>query len=257
MDTEIKNIETQASNIEEAITKGLALLGVSADQVRVEVLDEGSRGLLGLGSRDATVRLTLLSPSPDKFDSADLAEETIESIEQKTPAEPEPLPKDEPAPVQISSSTVACEVLSELLHLMGVRAQVRVRQDEDTPDGDDAPPFVLDILGNDLGVLIGRRGQTLHALQFMTRLLVSREVGEWVGLVVDVEKYKVRRAKQLQQLADRLAERVVITQQPVALEPMPPHERRVIHVTLREHPIITTESVGSGDRRKVTILPKN
>jgi len=139
---------------------------------------------------------------------------------------------------------------------MGIQATVHIRQDEDMPTGEDAPPFILDILGNDLGILIGRRGQTLHDLQFTTRLITSREVGEWVHLVVDVEKYKVRREKALRQLANRLAERVVLTQQPIALEPMPPHERRIIHIALRDHPIVMTESVGKGNRRKVTIIPQ-
>lgn len=264
MNSENKSIEVEAATVEAAITKGLARLGVSSDQVRIEVLNEGSRGLLGLGARDALVRLTLLPPSPAEKEVSDDRREPVPQAEEK-PAEPvlepepvpeETAPKAETPPPRASNKVVAREVLSELLQLMGFEAQVKVRGDKDSSAGDDAPPFVLDVRGNDLGVLIGRRGKTLHALQFMTRLIVNREVGEWVRLVVDVEKYKVRREKQLEQLADRLAERVALTQQPIALEPMPPNERRIIHVRLREHPIVTTESVGKGERRKVTILPK-
>lgn len=258
MDAENRSIEIRAANVEAAITEGLAHLGVSSDQVRIRVLDEGSRGLLGLGARDAVVRLTLLTPPPVEPEAAARPEEPVQAAEPEAPSEPaEPPPEAELAQPRPPADVIAREALSELLHLMGVRATVRIRQDEDTPTGEDAPPFVLDILGNDLGILIGRRGQTLHDLQFMTRLIVSREIGKWVKLVVDVEKYKVRRAKTLQQLANRLAERVVLTQQPIALEPMPPHERRIIHVTLRDHPIVTTESVGQGERRKVTIIPRH
>jgi spoIIIJ-associated protein len=257
MDQEITSIESKAANVEAAITEGLARLGVAPDRVRIEVLDEGSRGVLGFGARDAVVRLTLLAPPPAEPEAIVVQEEPIRPTEPEKPAEPEEpkeielRPTGEPSPADV----IACEVLDELLTLMGIRAVVSVRQDEDTLD-EDAPPFVLDILGHDLGILIGRRGQTLHDLQYITRLIVSREVGKWVNLVVDVEKYKMRRANTLQQLANRLAERVVLTQQPIALEPMPPHERRIIHVTLRDHPIVATESVGKGDRRKVTIIPK-
>lgn len=261
MDQESKSIEIRAANVEAAIAEGLARLGVTSDQVRIEVLEEGSRGVLGFGARDAVVRLTLLTPPPAKPAVIVGRAERTGPIEPEKPAVPaapvepkhvELQPTEEPSP----ADTVAHEVLSELLTLMGIRATVRIRQDEETSTDEDLPPFVLDILGNDLGILIGRRGQTLHDLQYITRLIVSREVGRWVNLVVDVEKYKVRRENTLQQLANRLAERVVLTQQPIALEPMPPHERRIIHMTLRDHPIVATESVGKGDRRKVTIIPK-
>jgi spoIIIJ-associated protein len=254
------SIEIKASNVEAAIVKGLAQLSVSRDQVHIKVLDEGSRGVLGIGARDALVRLTLLTPPPAEPEVTPCREEPISALEAEEPAEPaesmEPLPTVTPFPERPRADVVAREVLSELLNLMGIQATVHIREDEDSPTGKDAPPFVLDILGNDLGILIGRRGQTLHDLQFMTRLITSREVGEWAHLVVDVEKYKVRREKALRQLANRLAERVVLTQQPIALEPMPPHERRIIHITLRDHPIVMTESVGKGDRRKVTIIPQ-
>jgi len=245
-----KGIEIKAANVEAAIAEGLTQLGVSRDQVRIEVLDEGSRGVLGIGARDAVVRLTLLTPPPAEPEGP---EEATELVVQPPD---EPLPAVESLPERPRADVIAREVLSELLNLMGIQATVHIRQDEDMPTGEDAPPFILDILGNDLGILIGRRGQTLHDLQFTTRLITSREVGEWVHLVVDVEKYKVRREKALRQLANRLAERVVLTQQPIALEPMPPHERRIIHIALRDHPIVMTESVGKGNRRKVTIIPQ-
>ncbi len=256
-----KSIEIKASSVEEAIAKGLTQLGVSQDQVRIEVLDEGSRGVLGFGARDAAVRLTSLTPPPAEPEAIVVSHKEppipAELKEPTEPAEPKQVPIVEPSQARPPAKVVAREVLSELLTLMGIQATVRIRQDEDTPTDEDAPPVVLDILGNDLGILIGRRGQTLHDLQYVTRLITSREVGEWVHLVVDVEKYKVRREKALKQLANRLAERVVLTQQPLALEPMPPHERRIIHITLRDHPIVTTESVGKGDRRKVTLIPKS
>jgi spoIIIJ-associated protein len=149
----------------------------------------------------------------------------------------------------------ARQTLSELLDQMGIEARVTVRPPETSKDGEPAP-LTLDIEGEDISVLIGRQGQVLNALQYITRLIVSREVERWVNLVVDVQHYKQRRFKSLQELAGRIAERVAQTGQPVALESMPPNERRAIHIALRDHPAVTTQSVGKGDKRKVTIIPR-
>jgi spoIIIJ-associated protein len=227
MEGEAKSIEVSAPAVEEAIAKGLAELGKAEDEVEIEVLSPGSRGVLGIGAKDAVVRLSFVEP------------------------------EEEAPPLEESVEQIARETLQELLTKMGVKAQVTIRPEEEIPQDEDAPPFILDVMGDDLGVLIGRQGQTLLALQYVTRLIVSREVQRWVSLVVDVEKYKARREKSLRQLAQRMAERVSFNHQPIALEPMPPHERRIIHLTLRDHPIVTTKSIGKGDQRKVTIVPKD
>jgi spoIIIJ-associated protein len=123
-------------------------------------------------------------------------------------------------------------------------------------DGNNPPPILLDIQGEDLGVLIGRRGETLGALQYLVRLMVNRQTRRWVNIVVDVEGYKERRERQLKALAERMAERVVASQKSVVLEAMPPYERRIIHLTLRDHPTVTTHSIGEGDSRKVMLVLK-
>jgi spoIIIJ-associated protein len=229
-------IEVQAPTVEKAIARGLEELNADRDEVEVEVLYEGSRGVLGLGAKEAHVRLTLTpeAEEPDKESGAEEREYSQERLER-----------------------VAQATLEELLDRMLVKAQVVIRLDDvETSSEKDAPPLVLDVLGDDLGVLIGRRGETLASLQYISRLIVSREMQRWVNLVVDVERYKVRRAHTLRQLAERMAEQVALSHQPVALEPMPPHERRIVHITLRDHPIVTTQSVGLGDARKVTIIPR-
>lgn len=224
MEGEAKSIEVSAPTVEEAIAKGLAQLGKAEDEVEIEVLSPGSRGVLGIGAKEALVRLRFVEP------------------------------EEEAPPLEESVEQIARETLQELLTKMGMRTQVSIRPEEEMPQDEDTPPFILDVTGDDLGVLIGRRGQTLQALQYITRLIVSREVQRWVSLVVDVEKYKARREKSLQQLAQRMAERVSFGRQPIALEPMPPHERRIVHLTLRDHPIVTTKSIGKGEQRKVTIV---
>ncbi|MBC8265029.1 MAG: protein jag [Anaerolineales bacterium] len=225
-----KNIEVSAPTVEEAIDKGLAKLGKAEDEVKIEVLGPGSRGVLGIGAKEALVRLSF-----------------VESEEEE---------EEDPPPPEQSVAQIARETLHELLIKMKVKASVTIRPEEEIPQDEDAPPFILDVVGDDLGDLIGRRGQTLQALQYITGLIVSREVQGWVNLVVDVERYKARREKALRQLAQRMAERVAFGRQPVALEPMPPNERRIIHLALRDHPIVITQSVGKGEQRKVTIVPK-
>ena len=244
------SIEISAPSVEEAIAQGLARLGLPRDEVEVTVLDQGSRGLLGIGARDATVRLEPAS-SPAPTPVAVEEEPKVEEEPEQPVAPAPPTAEYQWAPDQVAD--VGRQTLAELLDKMGMDCQVKIRH---PGTSDEEQPLTLDIEGEDLQVLIGRQGQVLNALQYITRLIVSREVEHWVNLVVDVERYKERRANSLKQLATRIAERVAKTQQPVALEPMPPNERRAIHIALRDHPDVTTQSVGKGDKRKVTIIPK-
>jgi spoIIIJ-associated protein len=137
---------------------------------------------------------------------------------------------------------------------MGIPAKVEVGAGAELAEEGQASPIVLNITGGDLGILIGRRGETLLALQYLLRLMVSHRLKQWSDLVVDVEHYRIRRRRQLETLALSMAERVVREGRSVALEPMPAYERRVVHMVLRKHPKVTTQSVGEGERRKVTIL---
>jgi spoIIIJ-associated protein len=116
--------------------------------------------------------------------------------------------------------------------------------------------ILVDINGKDLSILIGKRSETLNALQFISRLIVSKELGDNVTLVIDVEGYLTRRERQLRQLAHRMAEQATKTGRKQTLEPMPPNERRIIHMELREDPQVTTESSGDEPHRKVSIFPK-
>jgi spoIIIJ-associated protein len=257
---EYDSIQASGPSVEEAIARGLNSLDLTRDQVTVEVIDQGSRGILGLGAREAVVRLQPILQDHQKEPS-----EYVEPIQ--SPAEPredqskltEPEAEREAELETYSLSQhqvpeIARQTLSELLTKMGIECEVVIRQGETSEN--EPVPLTLDVIGEGLNILIGRQGDILNALQYITRLIVSREVEHWVNLVVDIERYKQRRANSLKQLAKRIAERVARTKQPVALEPMPPNERRVIHITLRDHPTVTTQSVGKGERRKVTIIPK-
>lgn len=144
--------------------------------------------------------------------------------------------------------SLAQEALGKLMGAMGITAMVHLKAGTGPPS--------LDIRGEDLGILIGRRGETLSALQYVVNLVVSRHLKARAGIVIDVEGYRQRRQEALQGLALRLAERVKATGRMMALEPMPPDERRIVHLTLRDDPEVVTESVGEGEARKVVISPR-
>ncbi len=145
---------------------------------------------------------------------------------------------------------LAKEVLEKLLSLMRISGTVRVSEPARLG------AISLEVTGEDLGILIGRRGNTLACLQYLVFLMVSHQVKARVPVTVDVEGYRERRREALRNLAIRMAERVKETGQSVTMEPMPPGERRIIHLTLRDYPGVTTQSIGEGDNRKVTIISK-
>jgi spoIIIJ-associated protein len=264
------SLEVIAPSAEEAIAKGLADLGLPEDAVEVEVLDVGSKGLFGIGFRQARVRLTIKSaaqeavaqPAVEARASAPEAVEpdTAGAVEKSVPAlevlAPEPA---QASPVASKEEEiilhVARETVEELLERMKVHARVTVRRGEAEDDRDRAP-FLVDVRGDDLSILIGPKAETLNALQYIAGLIVSKEVGKSVPLVVDVEGYRARRAQQIRQIARRMAEQAMRTGRRQVLEPMPANERRLVHIELRDNPKVDTESIGEEPYRKVTILPK-
>lgn len=242
-------IEITGSSVEEAIDKGLKQLGVGPNDVIVEVLEEASRGVFGLNARPARVRLQLLveraAPPPPRSVYARAIEEDEGEEESEYP---EGATTDEDA-------EVARVVLAEILEKLSIRATIDVRRAETSVSEGEAP-WLLNVTGRgDLSALIGKRGETLAALQYLTRLITSRELQRRANIVVDVDGYKARRASKLQELAARMAEQAVREQRTVALEPMPPYERRIIHMALRDRSDVTTRSVGEGAARKITIVP--
>ena len=167
--------------------------------------------------------------------------------------------RSEPARVRVrriqpahKAAHLAMEVVSHILRATGVATTATLKSAHDPQVG--GP--VIDIQGDDSGLLIGRRGETMRALQFLVSLMVNRQMDEQVRVLVDVESYRARREKAIHAMALRVAERVASTDRSIALEPMPPSERRVVHMALASNPHIVTESVGGGNSRKVTIIPK-
>jgi spoIIIJ-associated protein len=205
-------IEITAGTVEQAIEKAEAQLGLSRDQFEVEVVKEGRAGILGVGGREAVIRVSRIA-----------------------------LPEED------GVSRVK-EIVETLLGLVGVQGKVEMLSNE--------LPLALNIEGDDLGILIGRRGQTLAALEYVAKLIVVRRLKAWLPLTIDVGGYKKHRRDSLQKLALYLAEQVKSRRRAMPLEPMPADERRIIHLTLADHPDVTTQSIGEGENRKVVILPR-
>ena len=257
--TERTTLEIIAPTVEEALAQGLAQLGLAAEAVSVEVLDAGNKGLFGLGGRQVRVRLTVNVPGEEPAKPAAPAAPPEKEAAPVSKAEPvqkaEPVKKAD-SPIHDGHDPVldkAESVISKLLYQMGLQAQVSAHYGEAR---EDRRPIMVDIRGGDLGVLIGRRGETLNAFQYVSSLMVGKETNQFVQLIVDVEGHRDRRERQLRQLARRMAEQVTKSGRKLTLEPMPAAERRIIHMELRDHPAVTTQSTGEEPHRKVTILPK-
>ncbi len=167
-------------------------------------------------------------------------------------AEADEVPEHE----QDDEAQIAKVVLGQLLEKLEIRANILVRRAKAGEQGGSSP-WVLDVTGANLSRLIGRRGETLSALQYITRLITSRELQRRAEVIVDVAGYKARRAATLHTLALRMADEAVERGEVISLEPMPPHERRIVHLALRERPDVVTRSTGDGDARKVTIVPSS
>lgn len=239
------NLEVIANSVDEAVAQGLSQLGLPRERVNVEIMDSGSRGFLGIGGRQVRVRLTVL----DEGETPGVLVPVAAEMPAKTP--------ETRAPTGATGDDLldlTREIVHTLLAKMKMNASITTSYGESDADGE--VPVLVDIRGEDLSVLIGRRSETLNALQYIAGLIVSKEVGHYVQLAVDVEGFRNRRERQLRQLARRMAEQAVRTGKRQVLEPMSPADRRIIHIELREDQAVTTESMGVEPNRKVTIVPR-
>ena len=227
-------IETEGDTIDQAIEKALKLLGVERDRISVDVLSEGKKGILGFGAQKARIRASLRKPS---FDVS------------TTPASPAEIQGTE-----VDTSAVAEKgqaALADILRLMGVPATV------ETKAGPTRDEIVLEIRAENSGLLIGRKGQTLEALQYLvTRISGERAGGEAPHIVVDVENYRDRRRKSLEDMALRLGEKAKRQRKTVTVDALSAADRRIIHAALQDDPWVTTRSLGQGSYRRLLIIPE-
>jgi len=231
------HVETEGDTIDKAIDNALRLLGVERDKITVDILSEGKKGILGFGSQKARIRATL------RKSAIDLGASEVEPAR----IEEQPLVRVEAA----AMGQKAREVLAEILRLMGIRAEVELKAGEKTDE------TVVEIRAENSGLLIGRKGQTLEALQY----LVSRIAGERAGtdaphIVVDIENYRQRRRKALEDMALRLGEKAKRQRKTVSVDALSAADRRIIHAALQDDPWVTTKSLGQGSYRRLLIIPE-
>lgn len=237
-------VETEGETIDEAIENALKILGVERDKVTVDILTEGARGILGIGAKKARIRAALRK-------ALGVEEEEEEEEEKKerrgSSAQEEKISQGEMAAI----GQRAKEVLTEILRLMGVSASIELKA------GETSEEIVLDIRGDNGGLLIGRRGQTLEALQYLlTRMIGERQGREGPQLVVDTENYRERRRKTLEDMALRLGEKAKRQRKAVSVDALSAADRRIIHLALEDDPWLTTKSLGKGSYRRLLIIPQ-
>jgi spoIIIJ-associated protein len=222
-----REVETSAATVAEATEIALDELGLNEDEVTVTVINEGKSGVFGLGASEAIVLVKALVDDGD--------------------GEP-----DKPDMVSNDDTEVVREILGGLLEALDLDATISVHESQ----SEILSGMIFDISGDDLGILIGRRGQTLAALQYITRLMVSHRLKMRLPVHIDVEGYRQRQNEKLEELAERIARQVVSQQESYTMRPMPPVERRIIHVTLSDYPGVGTESTGTGESRQVVVFPE-
>ncbi|HKM99085.1 MAG TPA: RNA-binding cell elongation regulator Jag/EloR [Candidatus Binataceae bacterium] len=263
----IDPIEISAATVEEAVQRALDQLGAREDDVVIEVLATPRAGVLGLGARQARVRVThragaaatsgMQSPPlapPVKRDHAEprrprrapqaSAERATQEVDRAEPQGPAREAVDLGQEAQEATG-----VLTQILELMGEKAEVV------TAESDDAESVELEIKGDGSGILIGRHGQTLDALEYIVNRIVARRIREAVPVVLETESYRARRRQQLHRMALSMGERAKRDHDPVMLDPMPPRDRRVVHLALKDDPMLTTRSSGDGFLRSIEIVP--
>ncbi len=283
----MESIEASGKSVDEAVQQALARLGRRRDEVEITVLQEPARGAFGLGSREARVRVAvrpssavitpemadaILGPDgafaeeeaygeedegefededEDEFDEDELEEEVqfLTPAEQVGTIDRAPTGEDLADVGAVEGEMQAVDVLQHILHYMNIRAAVQVRSTN---------PLTLNIQGinENLGLLIGRRGETLAALQLLVSLIVGHRTKHRMRIIVDAENYRERREENLRSLALRVAQQVRNYRRSIALEAMPPHERRIVHIALADSKDISTESMGEGEARRVVISLK-
>lgn len=220
----MESLEISGKTVEDAIQRALDKLGVTREEIKVTVLKEGKSGILGIGAEEAKILIEPVTPQETEGDVIGLSR----------------------------------RILEELLKLMGFNATVVPEKPLMAEEVGMTSSITFNITGDDdVGILIGRHGQTISSLQYIVRVMIARQVKMPPPIIIDVDGYKQRRYEALRTTAKRLAEQVKNRKTPFTLEPMPAFERRIIHLTLANDPNVTTQSIGEGESRKVVIMPKN
>ena len=259
----MQEITVTAKTYDEAVTNALLQLQTTSDNVRIEVLETGSEGIFGLGAKPYVIKVSL----PQEEDlmaeaaaaEAEEAAETAEEIEteaEDTPAAPVAVqeteePADETEPEKAEELIAKAEKFLRDI-FANMKMQVEIRSEFDKKENQ------MDVIlsGDDMGVLIGKRGQTLDSIQYLTSLVVNKGEGKYCRVKLDTENYRERRQEKLEELARNIAHKVAKSRRAQSLEPMNPYERRIIHSALQNDPYVTTVSEGEEPYRHVVVMLK-
>lgn len=272
--TEMDFSEKWGKDVEEAVRLALIDLKLTEDQVNVIVLEEPSKGFFGIGSKLAKVRVEkkpelVAAEEKEKIQKFEISrkpershKKTYEKVSDKKDRHDKKIGrkknindipiiedsfsiKDKPDDLKELNGHIAETFLRDITQKMGLNLRIRVRGNDNC--------IYIDMDGKDSGTIIGKRGQTLDAIQYLTSLVVNKDQDKYIRVVVDAEHYREKREKTLEQLANRLADKVIKTRKSVRLEPMNPYERKIIHATLQSNPRIITRSEGEEPYRRVII----
>ena len=255
----MKAVVRTARTVEEAEELALKELGIDRNEAEVEILSRGKAGFLGIGAEMARVRVTRVSGGRtatvggSSVGSAAEGTAAIGSMSRPSVDSPSVSRPSGASAAPGTAAALAIDAVNQVLSLARVNVVSTLRSANDPEVG--GP--IIDLTGEDSGLLIGRRGQTLQALQFVVNMIARKELGESVRVVLDVEHYRQRREQSLRDMATKVASRVAQTGRSITLEPMSAADRRMVHVALADYQGVRTESVGLGDDRKVTIYPTN
>lgn len=245
----MKSVEKTGKTVDSAVTDALIELGATTDEVEIQVLEKGSKGFLGLGAKDARVRVTLkeLPQAQDRLQSAE--EERIqEIITEQDEEKKDDVKSNQHERTAIEEATEkAKEFLNAVLTEMGLDATLETKQVDDR--------VYINISGEKMGMVIGKRGDTLDALQYLTNIVVNKGHQGYVKIMLDTENYRRRREDTLKKVAYKFAKKAVQTKKPVILEPMNPYDRRIVHSALQDSKTVKTHSEGKEPFRRVVITP--
>jgi spoIIIJ-associated protein len=280
------SVEIQAYSVDEAVRLALEQLGLGEPDVDIEILSdagphEGDEALVRVTAKgQASQPVPRSSRGSSGGRQAQGAASGQGHPRERRPPGQRRVPGDRPSSrgtppreqtrpavaarprnpdrIDEAEEQIAKEIVRELLTQMGIEAEVVAVDNPSTMplDAEDPPTIFIDVLGPDLGMLIGRRGDHLSQLQYLVNLIANRRLETWTRVVIDVEGYRTRREESLVGLAERIGRQVSRSRRPIVLEPMPPNERRIVHLTLRGNPDVSTESSGEGNMRRVTVHPR-
>lgn len=247
-------IEVKAKTIDDAITDALVQLGITSDQLDYEVIEKGSAGILGLGRKDAVIKARKKVVVPEKK-LEPVVEKKAEAPVPKKEEAPEVKVEKAPAKATAAIDFPALEAsvkdfLAQVFSAMQLEVEILTKVDEENKVID------VEFKGPEMGMLIGKRGQTLDSLQYLTNLAVNKQSDSYIKVKLDTEDYRKRRKETLENLAKNIAYKVKRTKRPVSLEPMNPFERRVIHSALQNDKYVSTHSEGEEPYRHVVVTLK-